>query len=207
MMRRAFTLIELLVVIAVIAILAALLFPVFAKARERARQTQCISNLRQIGAAVDLYRQDWDGKYPWAYRCDSLLMHNDHPVLSEALTGYVRDPRIWQCPSDIGETFPRGRFGFHRKTPPFYTFELQSYDYPGIGFPDRSGALAGPRIYPTKIPSLAVLSWELRPWHGAYEPNDDYDDNPARHVVLYCDGHVDLKTRKVWHEEMGEAIY
>src|SRR6266542_4371963 len=62
--RAGFTLIELLVVIAVIAILVSILFPVFAQAREKARQTQCLSNLRQLGAAVHLYMQNYDDQYP-----------------------------------------------------------------------------------------------------------------------------------------------
>jgi prepilin-type N-terminal cleavage/methylation domain-containing protein len=62
--RRGFTLIELLFVIAVIAILAAIMFPVFAQARGKARQSACLSNLRQIGSAVMLYVQDYDETYP-----------------------------------------------------------------------------------------------------------------------------------------------
>src|ERR1051326_5291464 len=64
--RRAFTLIELLVVIAVIAILAGILFPVFATARGKAREIACVSNLHQIGAAISMYAQDYDGLYPRA---------------------------------------------------------------------------------------------------------------------------------------------
>ena len=63
-MKRAFTLIELLVVIAIIAILAAILFPVFAQARAKARQTTCVSNARQIGMSVMMYVQDYDEGMP-----------------------------------------------------------------------------------------------------------------------------------------------
>ena len=70
--RRApgFTLIELLVVIAIIAILAAILFPVFAQARESARQSTCLSNIKQIGISMAMYIQDYDGTYPSQPRMD-----------------------------------------------------------------------------------------------------------------------------------------
>lgn len=63
-MKKGFTLIELLVVIAIIAILAAILFPVFAQAREKAMQTSCLSNLKQLGTGLTLYKDDWDETYP-----------------------------------------------------------------------------------------------------------------------------------------------
>jgi prepilin-type N-terminal cleavage/methylation domain-containing protein/prepilin-type processing-associated H-X9-DG protein len=69
--RPGFTLIELLVVIAVIAILAAILFPVFAQAREKARQATCLSNQKQIALALSMYEQDFDGTYPFAVGLDA----------------------------------------------------------------------------------------------------------------------------------------
>jgi prepilin-type N-terminal cleavage/methylation domain-containing protein len=62
---RGFTLIELLVVIAIIAILAAILFPVFAQARAKARQAACLNNVKQIALGISMYRQDWDGFGPF----------------------------------------------------------------------------------------------------------------------------------------------
>src|SRR5436190_23143291 len=65
--QSGFTLIELLVVIAIIAILAAILFPVFAQARDKARSTTCLSNFKQLGTAVTMYTQDYEGAYPLAW--------------------------------------------------------------------------------------------------------------------------------------------
>ncbi len=86
--RRGFTLIELLVVIAIIAILAAILFPVFAKAREKARQSNCSSNMKQIGTAMMMYAQDYDGVFIYTW----YEWHVD-------LTPYVKNDQIFACPS------------------------------------------------------------------------------------------------------------
>ena len=77
---RGFTLIELLVVIAIIAILAAILFPVFAQARDKARQVGCLSNLRQIGLATQLYAQDFDETPPPRHVPDILFQFGDPKV-------------------------------------------------------------------------------------------------------------------------------
>lgn len=93
-----FTLIELLVVIAVIAIIAAILFPVFAKVREKARQATCASNLKQIGLAVAQYAQDYDETYPLAYY-DTLPTHMD--ATWRGLTfPYTKSVAVYSCPSN-----------------------------------------------------------------------------------------------------------
>jgi prepilin-type N-terminal cleavage/methylation domain-containing protein/prepilin-type processing-associated H-X9-DG protein len=91
--KRAFTLIELLVVIAIIAILAAILFPVFAQAREKARQASCTSNLKQIGTAVRMYLQDYDEVYlPWGQSVTASP--------AAILNPYVKNYQVWVCPSE-----------------------------------------------------------------------------------------------------------
>ena len=91
--RHGFTLIELLVVIAIIAILAAILFPVFARAREKARQTSCLSNVKQLMLAVQQYAQDYDELMP---------RHGNTPVWGAALYPYANNTQIFNCPSASG---------------------------------------------------------------------------------------------------------
>ncbi|MBD3291677.1 MAG: DUF1559 domain-containing protein [Armatimonadia bacterium] len=93
-MKRGFTLIELLVVIAIIAILAAMLFPVFSRAREAARKSACLSNLKQIGLASMMYMQDYDGYFP---RDDHIC--NPHDRLVGQLMPYMKNVQILYCPS------------------------------------------------------------------------------------------------------------
>ncbi|MCD6361581.1 MAG: DUF1559 domain-containing protein [Armatimonadetes bacterium] len=99
MMRRGFTLIELLVVIAIIAILAAILFPVFAKAREKARQTSCLSNLKQLGLGLMMYCEDYDETYPDARYGSN---PSPYPLIYECLVPYTKNYQIWICPSSGG---------------------------------------------------------------------------------------------------------
>lgn len=99
--QTAFTLIELLVVIAIIAILAAILFPAFAQAREKARQTACLSNSKQIGMAMEMYVQDYDEQFPIG-RFDP-----NYPNLADygkgwagSIFSYTKNAQILKCPDD-----------------------------------------------------------------------------------------------------------
>ena len=116
--RKGFTLIELLVVIAIIAILAAILFPVFARARAKAMQASCLSNVKQLALAMNMYVTDYSDRYPWIasdYTGGKLLMEP-----------YIKNRQIWICPSALPwettyGTYPQSWF--------MYTWNLWYPDY------------------------------------------------------------------------------
>jgi prepilin-type N-terminal cleavage/methylation domain-containing protein/prepilin-type processing-associated H-X9-DG protein len=109
---RGFTLIELLVVIAIIAILAAILFPVFAKAREKGRQSACQSNLRQLGMGLMNYVEDFDETYPPGWYSDPAgEARGDYPHWQMKISRYIGEPKDWgqvssirTCPSALQGT-------------------------------------------------------------------------------------------------------
>ena len=102
MRRSGFTLIELLVVIAIIAILAAILFPVFAKAREKARQSSCLSNAKQLSLGMLQYAQDYDETFPRGNISDAFA--GADPTPRGLLVPYTKNTQIWVCPSRNAQT-------------------------------------------------------------------------------------------------------
>src|SRR6478672_5411714 len=97
--RYGFTLIELLVVIAIIALLAAILFPVFARARENARKSSCLNNMKQFGLGIAQYTQDFDETLvPW--EGGYALASGTRATFDVLLIPYLKSPQLMQCPSD-----------------------------------------------------------------------------------------------------------
>lgn len=207
--RRAFTLIELLVVIAIIAILAAILFPVFARAREAARKTSCLSNLKQIGSAIQMYSQDYDENLPsvrFANYPDGLWgspAWNDYQwgYIFTLTEPYIKNTGVLKCPSARDQILgPAGRqinlsYGYNE-----YLYNL------GSGWSSEA-ALAGNQH---GVASIAIVAdsrfagifndWDAG-WTGSGTPYQQNflarvmlaEDSRPRHEgtnFLYADGHA-----------------
>lgn len=120
--KKAFTLIELLVVIAIISILAAILFPVFARARENARRTSCLSNLKQIGLGFMQYTQDYDEKFPLALW-----------QTTGTFGAYVAsDPANFAAPASLDRSVPSGNFRVNRGSNAANLYSWMDFIFPYI---------------------------------------------------------------------------
>jgi len=209
---RGFTLIELLVVIAIIAILAAILFPVFAQAREKARQTSCMSNLRQIGTAALMYAQDYDEVMP-----GTDFGEDPEYFWGDLAQPYLKSRQILDCPSAAN------RMKFSAPLPGFPEgISLEwSYPYAINDIRDASGTRLGAAHMPLAAftrPAETLLI--VDGWPAAAELDEDeerheirwvwggrdaihnplHDGNPrhtSRFNFVACDGHAKSRERKL----------
>ena len=194
-----FTLIELLVVIAIISALAAILLPVFAAAREMARKATCTSNLKQIGTAVQMYDQDWDGVLP-----DSGSYADGGDVVGLLLpyTKQAFGQGIWICPSVANYTADSGwttTYGYN-----FEYLLAPGPDYPHTGYNGFGNSGVSEAFLTRPADTLLFMdeapppgNWQL--WSYVQRPGDTSvieglgrpDFRHRGHAnALFCDGHV-----------------
>jgi prepilin-type N-terminal cleavage/methylation domain-containing protein/prepilin-type processing-associated H-X9-DG protein len=193
MQRKGFTLIELLVVIAIIAILAAILFPVFARARENARRASCQSNLKQIGLGIMQYTQDYDEKMP---ECTA-NQTSTTMTLWDRIDPYTKSAQIYKCPSDTATHAYGGLSSSGAATvwDPSYGY---NYVYLMVG---SDGDNSGVSLAAIQSISQTVMMTDADGTRKdyIYAPQYKASDTPYggfrdRHLdggnVLWCDGHV-----------------
>jgi prepilin-type N-terminal cleavage/methylation domain-containing protein/prepilin-type processing-associated H-X9-DG protein len=150
--RNGFTLIELLVVIAIIAILAAILFPVFARARENARRASCQSNLKQIGLGMLQYTQDYDEKLVIVHAGPGSFDPNtDERGWAELIQPYVRSTQLLQCPSETNPPAADNGNGYT-------DYAMNNFD--GSTTVGAASAYYGMSIARFDSPALSVMVWE-----------------------------------------------
>jgi prepilin-type N-terminal cleavage/methylation domain-containing protein/prepilin-type processing-associated H-X9-DG protein len=216
----AFTLVELLVVIGIIALLAAILFPVFASARRKSYQTVCSSNLRQLGQAVLLYAHDYDDHYPLGGDTTDLLptaswYHGKFAAkavglqpLTAMLFPYTKSREVWKCPADMGfeKAGPSLATELSAHPSAYQKFGMSYHYQTIIPFVDQtvSGIFAHDK--PTRAkeygPAQILLLWDaVGQWHGGAAHSD------LRYNVLFCDGHVAPVSRtyadELWDQWIG----
>jgi prepilin-type N-terminal cleavage/methylation domain-containing protein len=198
--RPGFTLIELLVVIAIIAILAAILFPVFAQAREKARQSTCLSNFKQIGLGVMMYVQDWDETYPssrLAQLPGGAVCNQKIITWKTGTLPYVKNVDVYRCPSNA-----RNKEGDETKNAEslgFPAFPI-SYAYSGSALwsgptgqaPITLGTVPEPARYIMLVESNHACAdmgiWAV--FEKTWKPSGFFVHPTKRMQALYFDGHA-----------------
>jgi prepilin-type N-terminal cleavage/methylation domain-containing protein len=209
--KAGFTLIELLVVIAIIAILAAILFPVFARAREQARRSNCMANLKQIGSALQMYKQDYSEVWPASPAVYNQTFNYVNGVeqtgnlapLTVILDPYIKSNAVWRCPSSnryvVGSDATYGMSATPCVTQESYAFcNTEQYDFIRHGLPNwPNSTVSGISDSKFETPAEKIVMWcifGMAHTVGKYDakwmsPATSY---PVQFPCLYADGHVIL---------------
>jgi prepilin-type N-terminal cleavage/methylation domain-containing protein/prepilin-type processing-associated H-X9-DG protein len=221
MKRKGFTLIELLVVIAIIAILAAILFPVFAQAREKARQITCVSNMKQLALGILMYNQDYDEQYPFAVAniggngapWEPTNSPTDQVHWQQMILPYLKSVGIFGCPDDPGAGVldPNNTgTGATCSYAPNGTFMWNWNGTAGIG--QLEGPMGDP-VYSAAFVSshsgagqACAVSYGCSGQYtntGSGSLNDSQTQNPDRDILLCEVFHSDLDTANGGQDPVG----
>ena len=192
--RRAFTLVELLVVIGIIAALIALLVPVFAKAREQAHRTKCLSNLRTIGQAMFVYANNNRDRLP---NGNALYTWVDPDAANWVMKNFADDlseGRVFHCPSDRDEDEPQVIETAYQNQP---SSARISYEFYSLFWPSAYG----PKMAALK--GRAPIAWDLDggPRDPKLSGTGDENHGPNGGNVLFSDGRAEWKATGDWEEE------
>lgn len=187
--RPAFTLIELLIVISIISILAAILFPVFNRARESARRTSCLSNTRQISLGFMQYFQDHDERFPLTKSLVDGVEIKDLPWAQGSMQPYLKSTQILRCPNDDSPEWTPDGDGNVRVT----SYSLNGFLHAAPPTPDpndpKIGDFRTSHIGSVQSPTEVVLlaespnfnNWSRNYVHAfLWSPDGNYTDDPAR---------------------------
>jgi prepilin-type N-terminal cleavage/methylation domain-containing protein/prepilin-type processing-associated H-X9-DG protein len=210
--RNGFTLIELLVVIAIIAILAAILFPVFAQAREKARSTSCLSNTKQIMTGIKMYTQDYDEQslYNWYQARDQFGVYR---TWMELINPYVKNAQVFYCPSGSKSASTYGATGCDIVTANYIIPTWIPYDYynwfgvvmfAGFVTPNPSGCATRTTAVCTSsefVSSPAESAYMIEGYMAVYKTTLSPDFGSA------CTIGFDVETNtKIWRHSEGANI-
>jgi len=228
--KDGFTLIELLVVIAIISILAAILFPVFARARENARRASCMSNLKQQGLAVMMYTQDYDEKYPLANTIttqtppDGYFWSSGAWFWPQTIFPYHKSTQAFYCPSASSQPVGTASYNLGKPIPISYNYGanlliMRNYtetpiSLSSVNAPASAYLLMDYGSYRIDVAQIKITKsgWGWLPGSGSlgatfYNTSPPADWETGRHFdgvnVVFADGHVKwLKSSVVYQEAL-----
>ena len=201
MKRCGFTLVEIIVVISIVMLLAAILFPAFGSARARSRQAACASNLHQLGVAVALYQQDYDGYFPRGGDAADILTNgwslvengqyqpevDKLPPITWVMYSYIKERQVWHCPADSGyDESDISHIPLNGRPTAYDAFGISYFYHTALTLKQKKDLVGydlNPPYAEHGASDIVVLFDSSGSWHGG-------EEDLRRYNALMGDGHV-----------------